>query len=432
MVRSFLPSSVRLPQWARAFVPVVLAIAGGLTAVGPAIAGGAAPAEPAAATEQPADGRLLVSILYARERRELPLPLSFLDLPPADDGLAGAKLAIADNNTTGRFLNQDFKLDVVEADKPDALVAAVVGKVAAGATFVVVDAAAPTLLALADALKGKDALLFNASAPDESLREEDCRANVMHTAPSRSMLTDALAQYLAWKRWTKWFLVAGTLPADKAYVEALRRSAKRFGSTIVEERSFQYDAGSRRTDGGFEQVQQQIPAFTQNAKPHDVVVVADEGELFGEYIPFRTWDPRPVAGTAGLVPSSWHPAIELWGGTQFQNRFKRMSGRAMRALDYNVWLAVRAVGEAASRKRSAVLADLVAYMRSPEFELAAFKGVKTTFRNWNGQLRQPLLITTPKILVSVSPQQGFLHQVSELDTLGFDKPETKCKAYLTK
>jgi ABC transporter substrate binding protein (PQQ-dependent alcohol dehydrogenase system) len=374
----------------------------------------------------------LVSILYARERRELPLPLSFLDLPPADDGLAGAKLAIADNNTTGRFLNQDFKLDVVEADKPDALVAAVVGKVAAGATFVVVDAAAPTLLALADALKGKDALLFNASAPDESLREEDCRANVMHTAPSRSMLTDALAQYLAWKRWTKWFLVAGTLPADKAYVEALRRSAKRFGSTIVEERSFQYDAGSRRTDGGFEQVQQQIPAFTQNAKPHDVVVVADEGELFGEYIPFRTWDPRPVAGTAGLVPSSWHPAIELWGGTQFQNRFKRMSGRAMRALDYNVWLAVRAVGEAASRKRSAVLADLVAYMRSPEFELAAFKGVKTTFRNWNGQLRQPLLITTPKILVSVSPQQGFLHQVSELDTLGFDKPETKCKAYLTK
>jgi len=432
LVRSFLPSSVRLPQWARAFVPVVLAIAGGLTAVGPAIAGGAAPAEPAAATAQPADGRLSVSILYARERRELPLPLSFLDLPPADDGLAGAKLAIADNNTTGRFLNQDFKLDVVEADKPDALVAAVVGKVAAGATFVVVDAAAPTLLALADALKGKDALLFNASAPDESLREEDCRANVMHTAPSRSMLTDALAQYLAWKRWTKWFLVAGTLPADKAYVEALRRSAKRFGSTIVEERSFQYDAGSRRTDGGFEQVQQQIPAFTQNAKPHDVVVVADEGELFGEYIPFRTWDPRPVAGTAGLVPSSWHPAIELWGGTQFQNRFKRMSGRAMRALDYNVWLAVRAVGEAASRKRSAVLADLVAYMRSPEFELAAFKGVKTTFRNWNGQLRQPLLITTPKILVSVSPQQGFLHQVSELDTLGFDKPETKCKAYLTK
>ena len=71
-------------------------------------------------------------------------------------------------------------------------------------------------------------------------------------------------------------------------------------------------------------------------------------------------------------------------------------------------------------------------MRSPEFELAGFKGIKTTFRDWNGQLRQPLLVTTPKILVSVSPQQGYLHQFSELDTMGYDRPETKCKAYLTK
>jgi hypothetical protein len=40
-----------------------------------------------------------------------------------------------------------------------------------------------------------------------------------------------------------------------------------------------------------------------------------------------------------------------------------------------------------------------------------------------------VLVTTPKLLVSVSPQQGFLHQSSELDTLGIDKPETKCQAY---
>jgi len=29
--------------------------------------------------------------------------------------------------------------------------------------------------------------------------------------------------------------------------------------------------------------------------------------------------------------------------------------------------------------------------------------------------------------LSVSPQEGFLHQTSELDTLGLDKPETKCR-----
>ena len=399
-----------------------------LSASAPSHAADAVPSQ--AAT--PAEAKLQVPILYAREIREVPLPLSLLDLPPPDDGIAGGKLAISDNNTTGRFLNQEFTLDVSENAKVDGLIADVSAKVAAGTKFVVVDASPDTLLKLADALKDKDALLFNAAAPDDRLREDQCRANVMHTAPTRSMLSDALGQYLVWKKWTKWFLVTGTRPEDKSYADELRRTAKRFGATIVEERVFQYDPGSRRTDGGFEQIQQQIPTFTQGAKPHDVVMVADEGELFGEYLPFRTWDPRPVAGTAGLVALPWHPALELWGGTQFQNRFKRMNNRIMRPLDYNVWLAVRAVGEAASRKRTGDFKELVTFMRSKEFELAGFKGVKTTFRDWNGQLRQPLLVTTAKLLVSVSPQPQFLHQFSELDTLGYDRPETKCKAYLVK
>jgi ABC transporter substrate binding protein (PQQ-dependent alcohol dehydrogenase system) len=223
--------------------------------------------------------------------------------------------------------------------------------------------------------------------------------------------------------------VLGPTEQDKLYADALRRSAKRFGAKIVEERTFQYDSGSRRTDGGFEQVQQQIPTFTQNAPDYHVLVVADEGNLFGDYLPYRTWDARPVAGTAGLTAESWHPAIELWGGTQFQNRFKRLADRTMRPIDYNAWLAVRMVGEAASRTKSADYKDLIGYIKGPNFDVAGFKGVGLSLRNWNGQIREPILVTTPKMLVSVSPQQGFLHQSSELDTLGVDKPETKCQAY---
>ena len=37
-----------------------------------------------------------------------------LDLPAKDDGIAGAKLGIEDDNTTGKFLNQTFKLDVLQ------------------------------------------------------------------------------------------------------------------------------------------------------------------------------------------------------------------------------------------------------------------------------------------------------------------------------
>ncbi len=286
-----------------------------------------------------------------------------------------------------------------------------------------------SLLKFADALAGKPALVINVGSPDDGLREENCRANVVHVAPTRTMLADALGQYLSWKQWRNWFLISGPQPNDKLLAEAYRRAAKRFGSKIVEEREFKYEPGSRRADGGFEQVQQQIPQFTQNAKEHDVVIVADEGQLFGDYMPYRTWIPRPVAGSAGLTATSWHPALELWGGTQFQNRFRRLTTRNMRPLDYDAWLAVRVIGEALTRKQTADFKLLNAFIRSPEFEVAAFKGVKTTFRPWNGQLRQPLIVTTAKLMVSISPQPGYLHQFTELDTLGIDKPETKCKAY---
>ncbi len=413
----------------------------GLTGLFLAVSSGPASAQdanaPAAKTEQaapasaakPAADTIKVRLLVARELVDKPPPLSLLDLPPPDDGIAGAKLAIADNNTTGRFLKQEFLLDVVQNEKPDQLVADIVAKVDAGTPFVIVDATPKTVLAVADALKDKPAVVFNASSPDERLREEDCRANLKHTIPSRSMFADALAQYLAWKRWSRWFLIVGPTEEDKALADAYRRAAKRFGAKIVEERTYTYEPGSRRSDGGFEQIQQQMPSFTQNAKEHDVVVVSDEGGLFGEYVPYRTWDAKPVAGTAGLYTATWHPAIELWGGTQFQNRFRRMNNRNFRELDYNVWMAIRSVGEAATRKKTADPATLIDYLRSPEFELAAFKGQKLTYRTWNGQLRQPILLVTGKLHVTVSPQPGFLHQHTELDTLGVDKPETKCKAF---
>jgi ABC transporter substrate binding protein (PQQ-dependent alcohol dehydrogenase system) len=370
-----------------------------------------------------------VAIVLARELRDLPLPISLLDFPPPDDGVAGARVAINDNNTTGRFLKQEFTLDVVQSASVPELIAEVTKRVDAGAGFVVVDGSAETVLALADALKGRDVLIMNAGSSDDRLREADCRANVVHTAPSRTMLADALAQYLAWKQWRRWFLVRGPGQDDEAFAEAMRRAAKRFGAKIVEERRFDVDPGGRRVEGGHEQLQLQIPTFTQNAPAYDVLVVADESNQFGEYFPYRTWDARPVAGTQGLFATSWHPSHEQWAGTQMQSRFQRLANRPMRPLDYDVWVAVRSVGEAATRTRSATPKALIAYLRSDKFDLAGFKGRKLSYRNWNGQLRQPILVATPKLPVTVSPQEGFLHQFSELDTLGIDRPESACKAF---
>jgi ABC transporter substrate binding protein (PQQ-dependent alcohol dehydrogenase system) len=367
-----------------------------------------------------------IGIGYLRVEGEEILPLSRIDTPPDNDGEAGAQLGIRDNQTTGRFTKQEFTLTQEKAANEEEALAALDKLLAADIRMIVVDAPAALQVKLADRAAAKDALIFNANATDDGLRAENCRANLFHTAPSRAMLADALAQYMAWKKWNRWFLISGVNPNDKAFADALRRSAKRFGQKIVEERQYQDAGGARRTDTGHEQVQQQMPVFTQRAPEHDVLVVADESEVFGAYLPYRTWDARPVIGTAGLVPTTWHPAHEGWGGTQLQSRFERAAKRRMTPRDYQSWEAVRIIGEAAVRTKSNDVKTLRQHMLSPEFGLGAFKGQAVTFRNWDRQLRQPILLVTLQMVVTVSPQQGFLHQRFETDTLGVDEPESKC------
>jgi ABC transporter substrate binding protein (PQQ-dependent alcohol dehydrogenase system) len=370
------------------------------------------------------DAEIRIGYLRSAEPKSA---ISLIEVPAENNGVAGARLAIEDNNTTGRFTGQRFALDEVRVKADEDAGAAALALADRGSAFVLADLPPEALLQAADAGRARGLVLFNVSAPDERLREEDCRANVIHTAPSRAMLADALAQYLVWKRWRNWLLVSGSHPQDKLLAEAYRRAAKRFGAKIVQERVFEDRGGARRTDSGVVQVQRQMPVFTQEAPAHDVLVAADESEVFAAYLPFRTWDARPVAGSAGLVPVSWDAAHDLWGAVQMQSRFTKMFARRMTALDMQAWSAVRIVGEAATRRRTAEPQALAQFIRGPELSLAAFKGQKLTLRDWNLQLRQPILLVDGRTVVSVSPQEGFLHQTSELDTLGYDRPESRCR-----
>ena len=368
---------------------------------------------------------LQIGIGYLRHDR-VKETLSLVQQPAPNDGVAGARLAIEDNNTTGKFLNQHFTLDEVRLKEGDDVVKAATA-LAEHDGFIILDLPADELLKVADTLRDRGTVLFDAGSIDDRLREQDCRANVVHVAPTRSMLADGLAQYLVWKQWRRWLLVAGSHDNDKLYADALRRAATRFGAKIVQERTFEDTGGARRTDSGVTLIQRQMPVFTQQAPAYDVLVAADESEVFASYLPYRTWDPRPVAGSAGLVPTSWDAAHDQWGAVQIQNRFIKLNSRRMTALDMQAWTAARMVGEATSRTNSGDTKTVFDFIKGKDFSVAAFKGQRLTLRDWNLQLRQPILLADGRMVVSVSPQEGFLHQVSELDTLGVDRPETKCR-----
>lgn len=362
---------------------------------------------------------LNVNIIYVQQTTELVAQPLLLKQPPDDLTLAGAELAILDSNTTGRFLNHHYTLSSVMGDSPKAVIDALKQRLNGQPAIVLAGVPLTTLKAVADLAFAAGGLVINVGETDNSLRSTLCRGGLLHTIASRAMLTDAMAQFFMAKRWREWLLISGETAADKKYAASVARSAKRFGAKIVAQKNWRFDTDLRRS------AQREVPLFTQG-NDYDVVVVADEADLFGNYIPNNTWLPRPVAGTHGLSPRTWHWALEQWGATQLQNRFYEQFGRAMRDTDYAAWLAVRSISEAVTRTQTDTPKTIYHYLMSSDFELAAFKGRKLSFRPWNGQLRQPIPLVHPTGLTSLSPQEGYLHPSTDLDTLGFDKPESRC------
>ena len=366
------------------------------------------------------DIKLTTDIIFITKEREVPPVLSNLDPILNDEGFYGIQLGVEDNLTTGRFLGHDYKVKMIQVSLKEDLGEEFKKLIKSGYTYFVADLNSEELSKLSNLEESKNILLINIRSKEDSLRNEFCKTNLIHIAPSYTMLSDALTQYLVKKKWKKWFLVIGPEKEDKAYADALKKSAKKFNIKIKEERVWDFASDLRRT------AQKEIPIFTKGVN-YDIMVVADEKGEFGEYLSYRTWDPRLIVGSQGLKPTNWHRTHEQWGATQMQNRFRRKSGRWMTPVDYSAWVAVRAIGEAVSRVQDNKLQSIKEYLFSEGFGIGAYKGVKVSFRNWNGQLRQPILLAAPRSMVSVSPQEGYLHPTSELDTLGVDEPESSCK-----
>ena len=235
-------------------------------------------------------------------------------------------------------------------------------------------------------------------------------------------------------RWTNWLLVHGSTPGDLAYADAIKRAAGRFGANIVDAREYKDVSGGRRDDVGTIPPGKQasddagllpaIPTIRSSSSPTRISCSV-------RIMPYRGGaDARPVAGTTGLTATTWSPGHEKWGATQVNNHFQKDYNRLMLPIDYQAYVAARTIGEAVTRNAGEDFATIAAFIHGPELQLAPFKGIKQQYRPWDGQFRQPILIATDKVPVSISPQSGFPHASHpeiEVDTLGIDEPESQCK-----
>ncbi|VFU08527.1 conserved exported protein of unknown function [Methylocella tundrae] len=386
-------------------------------------ASAAAVAEGAAAPS----GVAPLTILYLAGDYPKAQYLSLLQTEPDDDGEAGARLALSEINLTGKFVGRQYAMDVVHL-KPGAVVATEAKPLLARYSLVIADLTAPDLLAAAKTPEAKDAIILDMRTSEDSLRQEQCARNIFHLLPSTAMRADALAQFLVAKGWRRWLLLRGAgggrmRPSPTTFVfppRALAARSSRIGAMLtMRDRAGSIPAisKSRRRCRWRRRTRRPTMWLWSRMRPTSSATICPTTRSNRASSPARR----------GSCRSPGHPAYQEYSALQMQHRFEIAAHRPMTERDYAGWLAIRTIGEAVIRSGKTDTKSLGDFLRGDDFGIAAFKGQALSFRRWDQQLRQPVLLATPLMVVSMSPQEGFLHPKFLTDTLGYDEPETRCR-----
>jgi ABC transporter substrate binding protein (PQQ-dependent alcohol dehydrogenase system) len=332
---------------------------------------------------------------------------------PASDGL---QLALDDGRFELDAAGSAVSLSSQTAGTLEAARAAALAAEKGGANVLLTDLPADWTLAVADAVKLP---VLNIGEAADRLREQDCRAGLFHLIPSERMRSDALAQTLVSRKWNKLLLLLGGSAQDRQRAATAQASIKRYGLQVVASKPYKLSADPRERDLA-------NPLLLTAGANYDAVWVVDSDGEFARSLPYRTVLPRPVVGDAGLVALAWHAQFERFGAPQVSRRFAKAYKRAMTDHDWAAWIGGKALTAAAvAEPKGPHAAWARALARTP---VDGSKGSSLSFRAWDGQLRQPMLLTDGQGVISQAPIEGLMHPSQVLDTLGADAPEKLCKA----
>ncbi len=334
--------------------------------------------------------------------------------------IAGAEVAIQDSKAIGRAIGVDFVLLTLRLAADDDAAARIRSELnASGAMAAILDLPLDDVKRASGSLGDEALALFNIRHREIALRQETCRTGLFHVIPSRAMLADALSQYLLFKAWRRVLILEGAQPMDFEVSQAFQASAKKFQLRVVGVKKFVLGHDPRQRD------QINVALMTSDTD-HDVVFVADVMGEFARYVPYRTAKSRLIVGAEGLMSGAWDGAWERHGAPQLNRRFERFAARPMTEEDWAAWVAVRAVVQGVVLSRATSRAQLLRALKRPDLTIELYKGAPGSFRSWDRQLRQPILLHTRNAVVDLAPVEGFLHQRHNLDSLGVDESEFSC------
>jgi len=331
---------------------------------------------------------------------------------PGGPAVDGVQVALQDGRFELDAAGAKLEFNTVEVADAAAARAAALQAEKAGVAALLTDLPAAWTLAATEAKLP----VLNIGNASDALRQADCRKNLFHLIPSERMRADALAQTLVARKWSNVLLLTG--PDDAARSAVAQASIQRYGLKLAGSKPFKLSADPRERDLANPLL------LTQGS--YDVVWVVDGDGEFAASLPYRTSLPRPVVGDGGLVALGWSDRFDRYGSPQVSRRMVKNARRPMTAQDWAAWMAGKAVvaaAVAAPKGPNAAFATALAAA-----ELDGSKGVSMSFRPWDGQLRQPVLLGDGQSVVALAPADGLLHPKNNLDTLGADAPEKLCKA----
>ncbi|MEZ0207402.1 branched-chain amino acid ABC transporter substrate-binding protein [Ideonella sp.] len=331
---------------------------------------------------------------------------------PAADGV---QVALDEGGFELEAAGASVMLSPASAGSVEAARAAALAAEKAGAALILTDLPAAWTLAVADAVKLP---VLNLGAPDDRLRQQDCRPRLYHLLPSERMRADAIAQTLVSRKWNKLLLLVGPSAQDQLRSATAQASIKRYGLQVVASKPFKLSTDPRERDLA-------NPLLLTAGNNYDAVWIVDSDGEFARGLPYRTVLPRPVVGDAGLVALAWHAQFERYGAPQVSRRFFKAAKRPMTDSDWAAWMGGKtllALATGTPKGPNAAWAQALA-----KTNVDGSKGLALSFRAWDGQLRQPLLLTDGQGVIAQAPIEGLLHPSDVLDTLGADAPEKLCK-----
>ena len=246
----------------------------------------------------------------------------------------------------------------------------------------------------------------NVGSSSDALRNEQCQATMFHIEPSAAMYLDAMAGWYVRAGLRNWYFLRSEGPESSAQLQRIERGLRErhfgvrsVGESVVEADSDLAEIAQRIARSGADFVVLLMPAQQQL----DALGALEEAglDLMVTGFPYPEAETRtfyaasrevaPTLGTGHRI-SSWEATLDAYGARELNARYRMAYDEPMDASAWAVYMGIKALYEAAFFSGSTDAEAVFGYLNNPQSVFDVWKGIGTSFRPWDGKLRQSLYL----------------------------------------